>query len=328
MSAGPGSIPVYAFSGIPSFLRAPIVERLEAGAADIAVLGVPFDEGQPFIPGARFGPRAIREQTLRFTSTGDDWFDLRTGEAPLWRELDGGRIADLGDVAVVPTDVEETFARITARVREALAAGALPVLLGGDHSITYPIARAFEQPLTVVQFDAHLDYAAAEGGYRHTNAHAFRHIASFQNVERIVSVGIRGLRTSRAAYEATIADGNVVITPDAFRAGGIAAVLEHVPADGACYVTVDVDALDGALVPGCVSAEPDGLTYPQLRDTLRAVAERADVIGVDLVEVNPLVDVASGATAYLAATVLVEFLGAVAAQPRWAARRYSPPPHG
>jgi len=317
--------PLYPFVGVPSFLRSRVAAHLRPGDADIAVLGVPLDEGQPFIPGARFGPRAIREQSMRFISTGDNCFDPRTGEALLARELEHGRITDLGDVAVLTTDVETTFSRITARVGDALGAGALPVVLGGDHSITYPIVRAFEEgPLTVVQFDAHLDYAEPQGGLRYTNAHAFPHIAALDPVERIVQVGIRGLRTSRGALERSLADGNEVIGPDAVRERGVEALLAHVPPGGRCYVTLDMDALDGALVPGVVSAEPDGLTYAELRDMLRALAARADVVGVDLVEVNPMVDVRSGATAYLAATLLVLLLGAIAAQPRWAQRHAAP----
>lgn len=316
-----GATPQYPFVGISSFLRAPVVERLEPGAADIAVLGIPFDEGQPFIPGARFGPRALREQSIRFISTGDGCFDPRTGQSLLAYEIEHQRIADAGDVPVLTTDVETTFGRITDAVACLRRAGALPVILGGDHSITYPIVRAFDEPLTVVQFDAHLDYAQVQGGLRYTNAHAFPHIARMEAVDRILQVGIRSLRTSRGAYEATCADGNQVLGPDVIREGGAEALLAHVPPDRPCYVTVDMDVLDGALVPGIVSAEPDGLTYAELRDALRALAERADIVGVDLVEVNPLVDLRSGATAYLAANLLVVLLGAIAAQPRWVQHR-------
>lgn len=317
---GAGATPLYPFVGIPSFLRAPVVERLEPGAADIAVLGVPLDEGQPFIPGARFGPRAIREQSARFISTGDGCFDPRTGQTLLAHEIEHQRIADVGDVPVLTTDVETTFARITDAVGALRRSRALPVVLGGDHSISFPVVRAFDEPLTVVQFDAHLDYAQVQGGLRYTNAHAFPHIARMDSVDRILQVGIRSLRTSRGAYEATLADGNEVIGPAAIRERGAEALLAHVPAGRPCYVTLDMDVLDGALVPGIVSAEPDGLTYAELRDTLRALAERADVVGVDLVEVNPMVDLRSGATAYLAANLLVVLLGAIAAQPRWVRR--------
>lgn len=306
--------PIYPFVGVPSFLRVPLVDRLREGAADIAVLGVPTDEGQPFIPGARFGPRAIREQSLRFVSTGDGCFDPRTGQALLEPELRRGRIVDVGDVEVLTTDVGTTFDRITAAVGDVLRSRALPVVLGGDHSITYPIVRAFDGPLTVVQFDAHLDYAPAEGGLAHTNAHAFRHVAGFATVPRLVQAGIRSLRTSRAAYEATLADGNAVIGPDELRAGGPEALLAQVPEGMPCYVSLDVDVLDATLVPGCVSAEPDGLTYVELRDALRALAERREIVGLDLVEVNPMVDLPSGATAYLAANLLVVLLGAIAAR--------------
>lgn len=146
--------------------------------------------------------------------------------------------------------------------------------------------RAFDSPLHVVQFDAHLDYASVEGVLRHTNAHAFRHIARMDTVEGLVQAGIRSLRTSRSAWQATKAHGNAVVGPNELRCDGADAVLAHVPRDARCYVSIDVDVLDGALVPGCASAEPDGLSYAELRDVLRALAEHAEIVGVDLVEVN------------------------------------------
>jgi agmatinase len=314
--------PLYPFVGIPSFLRAPIVDSLDARPSDIAILGVPIDEGSPFAPGSRFGPRAIREQSMRFTSASEGCVDPRTGQRML--DLDEVRITDLGDVSVLPTNVEATFARVTDAVAEVTRHGALPVVLGGDHSISYPIVRAIDGPLHVVQFDAHLDYAPIDGTLRYTNAHPFRHVAGFDKVERLVQVGIRSLRTAAGPYGDALRDENVIVVPDHLRRRGVDAVLEHIPAEARCYVSIDMDALDSPLVPGCVSAEPDGLSYQELRDSLRALAERADILGVDLVEVNPMVDPPAGPTAYLAANVLFVLLTAICAQPRWSDRRVAP----
>jgi agmatinase len=314
--------PRYPFVGIPSFLRAPIVDSLDARPSDIAILGVPIDEGSPFAPGSRFGPRAIREQSMRLASASEGCVDPRTGQRML--DLDDIRITDLGDVAVLPTDVEANLARVTDAVAEVIRHGALPVVLGGDHSISYPIVRAIEGPLHVVQFDAHLDYAPIDGALRYTNAHPFRHVAGFDKVERLVQVGIRSLRTAAGPYGDAVRDGNVIVVPDRVHERGIDAVLEHIPAGARCYVSIDMDALDSPLVPGCVSAEPDGLSYQELRDSLRALAERADIVGVDLVEVNPTVDLPAGPTAYLAANLLFVLLTAICAQPRWSSRRAAP----
>ena len=300
---------MYPFVGIPTFLRAPVADT--AQGARVAVLGVPTDEGSPFIPGSRFGPRAIREQSMRFASAADSRFDLRRGRRLL--DVGEGELADLGDVEVVAADPASTAANITAAVREVVAAGAVPVVLGGDHSITLPVVQALDGPLHVVQFDAHLDYAEGQGSNRYSNAHAFRPISRMEAVDALVQVGIRSLRTEEGLYRQSLADGNRIVPPEELRSLGADGLAALVPSGARCYLSVDVDALDISLVPGCVSAEPGGLSYDELRDAIVAIAGRADVVGIDLVEVNPGVDTPGGATAYLAAHLLVEALDAIAA---------------
>jgi agmatinase len=191
-------------------------------------------------------------------------------------------------------------------------------LLGGDHAITFPVVRGFGGPLHVFHFDAHTDYAPSTDGLEMTNGHAFRHIRRMGHVETLTQVGIRGLRTSTAD---SIADGNRVITMEEFRGLSPAALVEPLPPDARCFVSIDIDALDLSLVPGTVSAEPEGMSYSQLRDALAALARRAEIVGFDLVEVNPLLDVATGVTSYLAAYLIIEFLGHICEQPRWRERR-------
>lgn len=300
----------YPFVGVPTFLRAPLVDSAEGSR--FGVLGVPTDEGSPFIPGSRFGPRGIREQSMRFASAADSRFDVRTGRRLLDFEVGGREIVDVGDVSVVAADPPTTAANITAAVGAIIAAGAVPVVLGGDHSITHPVVLAFDGPLYVVQFDAHLDYARPEGTDRYSNAHAFRQISTLDAVAGLVQVGIRSLRTVAGLYRDSLADGNRIVPPAELRELGPAQLAELLPEGARCYVSIDVDALDMALVPGCVSAEPGGLTYAELRDAFVAIAGRADIVGLDLVEVNPMVDTAGGATSYVAAHLLVEVLDAIA----------------
>jgi agmatinase len=304
-----GAAGLYPFVGVPTFLRAPLGDVSDAG--DIGVLGVPLDEGSPFLPGSRFGPRAIREQSMRFVSSHDSLFDVRTGRQVFAPGAPGSRITDLGDVDVVAADPPATAANITAAVEGVLRAGALPLVLGGDHSITHPIIRAFDGPLHVVQFDAHLDYAASEGTNRYSNAHAFRPISRLETVESLTQAGIRSLRTSASLYHQSIADGNRILHPSELRRLGPEGFADLLPAGARCYLSIDVDVLDLPLVPGCVSADPGGLAYDELRDLIAAVVARTEVVGLDLVEVNPTVDTPAGATAYLAAHLLVETLGAV-----------------
>lgn len=299
------------YVGIPSFLRCPVREDLAGLSPLAAVLGVPFDEGSPFLPGSRMGPRAIREHSLRFGRRG--LYDPETGESLLEAELNAGLIVDAGDVDVAPTNVEQTFAAITTSVRAVLDSGAMPVILGGDHSITYPILRAFDRPIHVLHFDAHMDYGDFEEGLRYTNGHAFRHVGAMPAILSLTQVGIRSLRSSRKDHEDMLAAGHRVVGMGEFRRLGPEGVAAILPKDADVYVSIDVDVLDMSLIPGCVSGEPNGLDYPELRATLKAVAERADVVGFDFVEVNPPLDVGTGATAYLGALIVAEFLGRILA---------------
>lgn len=309
-----------AFVGIPSFLRTPICSDLSDLDAEIAVLGVPFDEGSPFLPGTRMGPRALREHSMRFSS-GNGYYDVETRRHYLERELSQGRLVDVGDVDITPTNVDKTFQNISETVRIVIRAGALPVVLGGDHSISYPVVRGYEKRLHVLQLDAHTDYVPFENEMKHTNGHAFRHIAQMPNVDSLTQVGIRGIRHSAAEVEGSMQDGNRVVSIDEFRALGPRGIAELLPAGESCYVSIDIDVLDSSLVPGCVSAEPNGMTYRELRDTLKLVAQRVDVVGFDLVEVNPMLDVGTGVTAYLGAHTIIEFLGHLCDQPRRAQRQ-------
>jgi agmatinase len=314
----------YPFVGIPSFLRSPLAQDLARLDADVAVLGAPTDEGSPFMPGSRFAPRSIREHSLRFVTDPPGFFDPQERRRFLEREMRENRIADVGDADILPTNPADTFANITAATRAILARGALPVVIGGDHAVTFPVVRAFDEaglgPLHVVHFDAHLDYMPFVHGLSMTNQHAFRHIRAMPNVATITQVGIRSIRGSETMLADSLRDGNRVVTMEELRDVTIAGLAESIPEDARVYVSIDIDVLDLPLVPGCVSAEPGGLRYEELRATLFALAERADVIGFDLVEVNPMLDVGTGVTSYLAAHTIVEFLARICAQPRWAAR--------
>ncbi len=309
------------FVGIPSFLRSRISEDPEKAEGAIAIMGVPFDEGSPFLAGSRMGPRSLREHSLRFVSGSGGYYNPETRRLYLDEEISRDLIVDAGDADILPTNVEKTFENITAMTRQLIDRSALVVVLGGDHSITFPIVRAFTEPLHVIHFDAHSDYAPFIHDLRFTNGHAFRHIAPMLHVQSLTQVGIRSLRHSPAMVEDSINDGNRVVTMSEFRRltpEGIAAVVLE---GAACYVSIDVDVLDLSLVPGCVSAEPNGMTYAELRDTLKAIAQRANVVGFDFVEVNPQLDIGTGVTSYLGAHTVVEFLGHICEQPWWAAKR-------
>jgi agmatinase len=142
------------------------------------------------------------------------------------------------------------------------------------------------------------------------------------HVQSLTQVGIRSLRNGGEDVHDSIRDGNRIIGMDELRDTGAGGLLAKLEADAPVYVSIDIDVLDMALVPGCVSAEPDGLGYRELRDMLVAIAEHTQVVGFDLVEVNPLLDVGTGITSYLGAHTAIEFLGHICAQPRWIEQRH------
>ncbi|MDQ0253004.1 agmatinase [Evansella vedderi] len=307
---------VYPFSGIPTFLRSKLVTELgdlEKLNPTIAVMGVPFDEGCPYMPGSRFGSRTIREHSLRFSRNG--YYDYELKKILLKEELSRGRIVDIGDVNVIPTDVEGTFHRITQMVETVMKKNRMLITLGGDHSITYPIVRGISQPIHVIHFDAHSDFAPIYDGYQYTNMHAFRHISQMPHVKSLTQIGIRSIRDTSVLD--SIAAGNRVVGMDEYREIGPKNIAQVVPEGEPCYVTIDIDAFDSTLVPGCVSAEPGGFLYNELRDSLGAIAERNPIVGYEMVEVAPQLDVGTGITSYLAAQTVIEFLGRICEQPWW-----------
>lgn len=296
-----------AFSGIPTFLRADYCNDIAAITADMAVFGVPMDEGSPFLPGTRFAPRSIREHSMRFSPTG--FFDVENERHFLADEVTAGKIVDVGDVDILPTNVERSGENITELVRALRRKGAIPVGIGGDHSVSFPIIRGFEEPIHVIQLDAHLDYAPVTADLRYTNGQPFRHIAGLPHVKSVTQAGIRSLRVRPAEVADATRNGGRIVTMGEFRTLSPQGVAGLLPAGEKCYVSIDIDALDLSLVPGCVSAEPNGLLYAELRDTLVALAERMEIVGFDLVEVCPPLDVGTGVTSYLAAHTMVEFIG-------------------
>ena len=309
------------FVGIATFLRSPMCENLDTLDTGIAVMGVPTDEGSPFMAGSRMGPRALREHSLRFGQGGKGYYDPEHRKQYLETEMSQKMITDLGDVDIWPADIKQTFDNTTEMTRKAREGCDLLVVMGGDPSITYPVVRAIEEDIYVIHFDAHADYAPFIHDLQFTNGHAFRHIAPMPNVKNLIQAGIRSLRHSEEMIEDSIVQGNDVVTMSQFHEMGPEGLAALVPEGAKTYVSIDVDVLDISLVPGCVSAEPNGMKYSELRDTLDAIARRTEIIAFDFVEVNPQLDVGTGVTAYLGAHVMVEFLGRICEQPWWIEKR-------
>lgn len=295
--------------GPASFVKAPIVELDQPWTADVAFLGIPFDQATGFRSGARWGPRGIRDMSVRFsalTAPGKPgYFDLRSG-----RDRATCAIVDCGDVDIVPLLWEKDFDLITQSVRTILDRGALPLVAGGDHAVTFPVLRAFEGkgPITVVQFDAHLDYRDEVMGLRHGHGNVLRRVRELPWVDQVVAIGIRSLRTRREDFEAHRKDGNVIIPAWDIEAKGAQAIADMLPKGRNVYVTFDIDAMDPGIAPGTGTPEVGGLDFEDARHLLEAVCTSNKIVGFDLVELNPGLD-PSQITALLSVQIMIEAIG-------------------
>ena len=294
--------------GVGGFARAPQRDLAAAWQAAAAVLGVPTDHAVGFRPGARWAARAIRDASLRYALPPEGFFDLARARAVL-ADFD---LADAGDVALAGLSGEAARERITAAARALRARAGLPVFLGGDHSISYPLLRAFDDvpDLHVVQLDAHLDYSDRRGEDRYSNGSPFRRaVEALANLRHVSVIGLRGIRTDPEAHAAALARGHALVHADAVH-DDLNAVIAQLPSGRSVYLSFDVDVLDPSVLPGTGSPEVDGLSYRQTAALVRAVAERNRLIGADVVELAPHLD-ASGLSALVAARAVIDLFAAV-----------------
>jgi agmatinase len=300
----------------PGFLAAPPtdIERLDARFAVLGIShGVPYPGRSP-APGAATGatdaPRAIRERSARFgPMLGHHDFDLG---GPLG-ELAALRLADCGDVPADPRDVVGSAARATEAVRRILAAGAMPIVLGGDDSTTALALRGFDGrgPLHVLQIDAHIDYRDEVDGVRDGYSSPMRRAAEMPWVKRIVHCGTRGVGSARPGdVRDTLARGNAIFTAREVRRAGVERVLTEFPAGERYYVAFDCDGMDPSVMPGTSAPVPGGLSFDEAAELLTGLARRGRVVGINFAEHFPSLD-ANGITALAIVRLIVNLVGAV-----------------
>lgn len=296
------------FVGISTFGKRPYIADWNAIDADVAILGAPFDFGTQFRAGARFGPRAVREASTLFSFGHAGAYDHEDDVTYMGPEV---RMVDIGDADIVHTDTEKSHANIEAGVRAILKAGALPVTIGGDHSINIPCIRAFEGqgPIHILQIDAHLDFVDVRHGVRHGHGNPMRRAAEKDYVTGITALGIRNVSsTTKEGYDAARAMGDDILSVRQVRKLGPESTAARIPAGARVYVTIDIDGFCPSIAPGTGTPSHGGFLYYEVLEILQQVARRHDIIGMDLVEVAPDYD-RDGTTAILAAQVLLNFLG-------------------
>ncbi len=299
------------FVGLSTFGKYPPCLDWDAIDADVAVLGAPYDFGTQYRAGARFGPRAIRDASTLFSFGHAGAYDHEDDVTYLAAETT--RIVDIGDADIIHTDTARSHANIEAAVRAILKAGAIPMTLGGDHSVTIPAIAAFsdQPPLHVVQLDAHLDFVDERHGVRVGHGSPMRRAAERDWVTGLTQLGIRNVSsTAREGYEAARKMGSDILSVRQIRALGIPAVLERIPAGGRAYLTIDIDGFDPSIAPGTGTPSHGGFTYYEGLELIAGLAERSEIVGLDLVEVAPDYD-HTGTTAILAAQLLLNAIGRI-----------------
>ncbi len=298
------------YGGLPTFFRLPATEEL--GAVDIGLIGVPFDGGVTNRPGARHGPREVRNQSSLLRS-----INPVTGVAP----FAAARVADLGDAWIEePYALESAHAEIEAFFGNVRAAGVTTLAVGGDHSISLPILRALSAagPLGMVHVDAHCDTGDDYLGSRFHHGAPFRRAVEENLLEprRVIQIGIRGTLNDPNMWRFSTESGMRVLSMDEFHDGGWRFALEEakrVVGDGPAYLSFDIDALDPLYAPGTGTPEAGGISTIEAIRFLRGLTG-LDFRGADLVEVSPPFD-HTGLTALHGASILFELLCLLAAAP-------------
>ncbi len=291
------------FGGPATFMRLPAASS--PADLDVAVVGVPFDIGTSNRPGARFGPRHIRAESVLLRP-----YNMATRAAP----FDSLRIDDVGDVATNPYNLADSIERITAHYRELLAAGVMPVTMGGDHTIVLPILRAVAEvhgPVGLVHVDAHTDINDSMFGEPIAHGTPFRRAMEEGLLDgpRVAQIGVRGTGYAADDFDWSRQQGfRVVQVEECWHRSLVPLMAEIVDqlGPGPVYLSFDIDGIDPSFAPGTGTPEIAGLTVPQAVEIIRG-CRGLDLVGADLVEVAPIYDV-SGGTSLLAANLLYEML--------------------
>ncbi|MCB0176308.1 MAG: agmatinase family protein [Anaerolineae bacterium] len=300
------------FAGINTFLKMPYIEDVhKAGEYDVAVFGIPLDTGTTYRPGTRFGPQGIRKISALY---GTYYFEMGVD---LREQI---TMCDLGDVFVIPANIEKAFDQISRAVSHVFASGAFPVMLGGDHSIGYPCVRGIAPHVNgnigIIHVDRHVDTQEKDMDERmHTTP--WFHATNIDNAppKNLVQFGIGGWQVPRPGVKISRERGTTIMTITDIMEMGLDKALDlaiEVASEGteAVYLSFDIDSVDAGFVPGTGWPEPGGLLPREALHIVNRVARETNLCAMELVEVSPPYDVAE-TTALLATRVIVDVLAAL-----------------
>jgi len=299
--------------GHPSLLYSKVATDLDNLDAHIAFLGIPY--GCPYSfedvtnndqPSA---PTAVRQASERCVRS------LERYDFDIGGTLYDGRpikVVDCGDVPGNLWNHRDHFDRAETAVRKILAAGALPIIIGGDHAIPIPVLRAYEGrgPITLVQIDAHIDWRNDVNGVQLGLSSPIRRASEMSHIDRIFQIGIRAQGSARPEeVEAARAYGSNIITAYELHDMGMDAVLKRIPDGGRYYITIDADGMDPSIMPAVAGPAPGGVTFHQARKLIHGLVKKGRVVGMDIVEITPRLDV-NRITCITAGRLIVNLIGA------------------
>ncbi len=301
-------------TGHKTLLYSELVTDMTDLKADIAILGVPFGSAytpRQFTNDQSNAPQAIRDVTDRIVRAPEHYdFDI---DGPLLQGRSDIRFVDCGDVLPdlsVPGDHQR---RAELAIRQILRGGGMPIVLGGDHGITNPVLRGFDEvgPVTIVHIDAHLDWRDEVNGVRDGLSSLIRRASELHFVKNIVQIGLRAQGSGRPAdFEAAKAWGADLISAYELHDIGMDAVLARIPDGGNYYLTIDADGLDPTIMPAVDGPAPGGVNFVQARKLIHGLVKKGRVVGMDIVEIQPVKDNASKLTCVTAGRLIVNLIGA------------------
>ena len=297
-----------------TLLYSELVTNLEGFKADIAVLGMPFGSAygsRGFTNDQTNAPQAIRDVTDRMVRAPEHYdFDI---DGTLLQGRSDIRFVDCGDILPDLTIPGDHYRKAELAVRQILRGGALPIILGGDHGITIPVMRAFDEigPITLVHVDAHLDWRDEVNGVRDGLSSPIRRASELPFVTKIVQIGLRAQGSGRPAdYQAAKDYGAVLITAYELHEIGIKAVLDRIPDGGNYYLSIDADGMDPTVMPAVDGPAPGGMDFVQARSLIHGLVKKGRVVGMDIVEIQPAKDTATKLTCVTAGRLIVNLIGA------------------
>ena len=294
-----------------SFHDFPIVNDLDNFKADIAIIGIPF--GDPYSMGEASNdqsnaPTHIRrfcERALR----GLDRFDFDIG-GKLLNDQDI-KVVDCGDVIGEAKDISGNHLRSEQAVRKILNAGALPIILGGDHAIPIPVFRALENhgPITLIQVDAHIDWRDTFHGVTQGLSSVIRRASEMDHINEIYQIGLRSAGSARPEeVEAALNYGANLISDMELQDVGMQEILDRIPDKQNYYLTIDADGVDPTIMPAVAGPAPGGVNYSQMRKLIQGLVKKGKVLGMDIVEITPSKDI-NGITAITAGRFICNLIG-------------------